>query len=112
MKLYRQVIFQKHISVFLLAVISFFIVPKELIHEFHHHDTVDAICMDDCKDYISNIHEHCDALQLNTPPLYHHVADFSFHFVSLPFSFLVKNTSADIANRAFSFYLRGPPALV
>jgi hypothetical protein len=112
MKIHGQVIFQKYISVFLLAVISFFIVPKELIHEFHHRDTEDILCMDACKDHVSNVHDHCDVLQLNTPPLHHHVTGFSFHVVSLPFSFLIKNTTTYIADRAFSFYLRGPPTLV
>jgi hypothetical protein len=112
MKLYRQSTFQKYISVFLFAVISIFIIPKELIHEFHHRDTVDVLCMDDCKDHVSSLHDHCDVLQLNTPPLYHHVTGFSFLVVSLPFSFLIKNTATYIADRAFSFYLRGPPALV
>jgi hypothetical protein len=113
MKLYRQISFQKFITFFLLAVLSFFITPKELIHEFHHHeDSTDVVCMDDCKDHIGNQHQHCDILQLTTPPLYHHVAAFSFHSVSFSFSFLLKNTAAYIADPIHTFFLRGPPSLV
>jgi len=112
MKLYRQFTFQKLIALFLLAVISFFITPKEFIHELHHEDTTDAVCMDACKDHIGNAHEHCDVLQLTTPPLYHAETVFSFHFISLAFSFLVKNTATYVAEPAFSFHLRGPPSIV
>ncbi len=112
MKLSGQRTFQKSIALFLLAVISFFITPKELIHELHHHeDSMDVLCMDACKDHVSEQHQHCDVLQLTTPPLYHHVASFSFNVVSIPFSFLVKSTTSYVADRAFSFYLRGPPEI-
>ena len=108
----RRYTFQKIIALFLLAVISFFITPKEFIHELHHKDTTDDICKDACKDHIGNVHEHCDVLQLNSPPLYHCETVFSFHFISLSFSFLVENTEAYVAQSAFSFYLRGPPTIV
>jgi hypothetical protein len=113
MKLHRHITFQKYSTLFLLVVILFFITPGELIHGLHNHeDTVDAVCMDACKDQVSAEHEHCDALQLTTPPLYHHVGDFSFNITSITFSFLVKDASAYVAECTSAFYLRGPPSVV
>jgi hypothetical protein len=107
----RQLFFQKITGLFLLAVISFFITPKELIHELHHDDTIDAVCMDACKDHISAVHQHCDVLQLTTPPLYHQLLVFSFNFESFPFTFLIKSGTTYFTDCVFSFYLRGPPSV-
>ena len=59
--------FQRHISIFLLAALSLFITPKELLHEFSSHlDTTDKEHSAACAGHISTHHQHCDVLQLHT----------------------------------------------
>jgi len=112
MKIKRENSLRKIISLFMLTALSLFISPKELIHEFlNHHDTADFTCTDSCKDHVSDLHQHCDVLQLSSPPLYHHVGIFLIKFISLPFYYNEKNTTSYYSPFAFSFYLRGPPSL-
>lgn len=113
MKGQRRIIFRRLVGLFLLAAISVFIFPKELIHEFYHHeDSVDLICSDGCEGHISNEHQHCDVLQLNLPPLYFHVIGFSFPTSDLLCSLSVESCSNyHFASSPFLFF-RGPPSLV
>ena len=67
------------ISLILLAAFSFYVAPKELLHELCRHEhTQDVVCTDTCKDHVDKEHHHCDYLQLSSPPLYLSVNNFSF----------------------------------
>src|SRR5262245_46376118 len=68
-----------YIAFFLLAAISLYVAPKDLLHELGgHQHTEDVICTDTCAHHVSKAHHHCDCLQLSSPPLYHSVHNFSF----------------------------------
>jgi len=105
-------IFQKNIARLLLVVLSVYFSPKELLHEFtHHEDSTDVTCHHSCKHHLEREHQHCDILQLSTPPLYHHVHNFSFlvsfaviHQPAVPAVGYKNSFSASV-------FLRGPPAL-
>gem|GEM_PF-1841084 len=53
--------------VFLLAS-SFFVVPKELVHELAYHDDTADLCADSDDPAVGNEHHHCEILQLCLPP--------------------------------------------
>jgi hypothetical protein len=100
---------KRHISVLLL--LAFFIIagPKELIHEFFHHDTTDTPLNDITGTRIEKGHEHCDLFQLTSPPFRESITTVVFRnysgswiYTFLPEVFPYKNISE-------TQYLRGPP---
>lgn len=103
--------FNKYISVFLLAVISAFIVPKELVHALYdHEDTVHSISHNETGlPEIENIHQHCDILNFNVPLYF-----LTLNFYPAPF---VTQCSKVIQPAVEVFFspaiglspLRGPP---
>jgi hypothetical protein len=91
-------------------VFSLIVGPKELAHEFlSHHDTEDVHCMDVCKEHFSERHQHCDVLQLTTPPLYLSVDNFSFSFTTLSCTYQVESTGGYQYNSSAFLFYRGPP---
>jgi hypothetical protein len=109
----RHIFIQKLIAAFLLAAVSLFVSPKELIHEFfHHEESMDITHADDCSGHLSAEHQHCDVLQLTTPPLFHHVINYSFSTPVLLFNLQVHIASSfHFVSSPFLFF-RGPPSLV
>ena len=104
--------FRKHISIILLAAISLFLAPKSLLHEFlNHQDTEDFVCTETCGHHLSNEHQHCDVLQLSTPPFYNHLNNISFSSTELlcVISFESKS-SYHFSSSPFLFF-RGPPSV-
>jgi hypothetical protein len=103
--------YSKHIAIFLLAVISAFIVPKELVHAFYDHsDTVHAVSHSDTGlPVVENAHQHCDILNFNVP-LYFLSLSF-FKAAELPFSAEVIQQAATIffAHHIGLSSLRAPP---
>ncbi|MEP7169471.1 MAG: hypothetical protein ABI855_08900 [Bacteroidota bacterium] len=102
--------FSKHISILLLFISGLFIVPKELVHELtFHEDTIDH-CSITCEGFaISNIHHHCDILQVFVPP--YHASDGTvlisdFTKIISHYSFNVLPVSLETGD---SFVIRGPP---
>ena len=101
---------KKHISLFLLLVISVFIIPKELVHSIiDHHDTEDVRTVPDAPQSIEHQHIHCEFLKLNVPLYF---SDFKFLSFSQPAIYFVFNV-ANIQNISGSslelFTLRGHP---
>ena len=104
--------FKRHISFFLIIVLSVLIIPKESLHELtDHHDTIDACFNHGENNQIGNNHQHCDVLQLNTPPLFSFFNTFLIHVSSVKFSFNVSNDNFYLANHFNLHYLRGPPTV-
>src|SRR5689334_23803153 len=103
--------FRRLISLFLLAAISFYVAPQDLLHELAAHEhTQDVICTDYCAHHVSKEHHHCDCLQLSVPPLYHSLQNFSF---VLPAQ---RNLTPQSATGDYHFslspflFFRGPPS--
>ncbi|MBL0064423.1 MAG: hypothetical protein IPP86_03860 [Bacteroidetes bacterium] len=97
----------------LLAAVSFFFTPKELVHNFlNHDDTCDTVTHNSNQTHIENLHEHCDLDQYSVPPLFHEVTHFSFISTAL----LCTHSSGQPCNYHFSgstfLFFRGPPALI
>ncbi|MBK5286455.1 MAG: hypothetical protein JJE25_13735 [Bacteroidia bacterium] len=104
--------FRKHISVVLLAAFSFLVAPNELLHEFlSHHDTEDVTCTDVCEHHISIQHQHCDVLQLTTPPFNHTLNNFSFSSGGLLCALSFESTSSYHFSSSPFLFFRGPPAV-
>ena len=105
--------FKKYIATFLLLALAIFITPHELLHELVDH-------MDDCDIHVSHtegdalsiLHQHCDVLQLASPPLHFSLHNFSFAISQQS----TINYFSEIENYYFSnsaiLFLRGPPRFV
>jgi hypothetical protein len=86
--------------------------PKELVHEFlSHHDTEDVVCAGVCKEHFSELHQHCDVLQLTTPPLYLAVNNFSFSFDKVVCISSTESTSGYQFYSSPFLFFRGPPSV-
>jgi hypothetical protein len=103
--------FRKHISGVLLLAICFYTSPKELIHEFFHHDTIDCVVTHDGETSIGKEHFHCDLLQLTSPPFQQPLTSFSFYVSFSTFSFATQTDTIFIKEVADNYYLRGPPLI-
>jgi hypothetical protein len=104
--------FRATISFLLLAALSVFITPKELLHEFSKHDdTVDAVCHNACATHVETEHQHCDVLQLSSPPLYLSVNSFSFSPDKLACISSFESTSSYHFSCSPFLFFRGPPAI-
>lgn len=103
---------KKYISLFLLLVISVFIVPKELVHILvNHNDTEDVRTVPDAPQSIEHQHIHCEFLKLNAPLYF---SDFKFFSFEQAFRYFTYNTNIENRNSIFVFLLpslRGPPAV-
>jgi hypothetical protein len=104
---------RKNIALFLILVLSVYIVPKEFVHSlYQHEDTTDYVPVSsDTKApfTIDNRHVHCDLLNFETDVF--HAAET--HAIELPqpvlFNFL-SLPPLDGENNVTSFIsLRGPP---
>lgn len=104
---------RKFISVVLLAVISFYSTPKELLHGLtNHHDTQDVICTDYCEHHFTSEHKHCEVLQLTTPPFHHPINNLSFISDKLLCIISVESTSSYHSSYSSFLFFRGPPSLI
>jgi hypothetical protein len=104
---------KKYISVFLLAVFSAFIVPKELIHEcFHHHETEDCGSSTPSEGLaISQVHKHCLLLDHASEPVVLTPIYFAFTQIGTRCCKPVA-THQSHPSRFFEFtFLRGPPTI-
>jgi hypothetical protein len=105
--------FKKHISFCLLLVLSFLIVPKELVHSLvDHNDTEDCRSVPDAPVSAEQQHVHCDFLKIITP-LY--LSEFNFTQFHLTEGYFVYHTPK-VPEVSFSLFqlifLRGPPAFL
>lgn len=106
-------LFKKHIATFLLLALAIFITPHEFLHELvDHTDDCDIHACQTDGDVLSILHQHCDVLQLASPPLHCSLHNFSF---SLSQQSTI-NYFSEIENYYFSdsaiLFLRGPPNFV
>jgi hypothetical protein len=103
--------FSKHISLILLLAFSVYVLPKELVHEFFHHDTEDAILTHGTETTVGNAHEHCDLLELNSPPFQQSVTAFTFYVECCCFSYALQQDNFHPKDLTDRVYLRGPPMI-
>lgn len=101
----------KIIASFLLLVLSVFIVPKELLHELHHHDTIHQSSTSEEGTQIENIHHHCIALQLHSPPFISSLNYFNVLLESSKITFYDRNEGHYFSHFYNLNLLRGPPAI-
>ena len=103
---------RKITAAFLVPVFLILAAPNELLHEFfHENESADFICNDWCGDHLSNMHEHCEVLQLSHPPLYFAINHFSFELSEVYFHMpLIEGGEYYFSTSPFLFF-RGPPAL-
>lgn len=101
---------RKYFSFILLLLLGSLILPKEFVHEFfHQEETCDVLCQPTDGPTLSPEHQHCDLLQLSSPPLY--LSNFVFYF---QLQFLegftpVYAVSGYTHQHSGQFFLRGPP---
>ena len=95
-----------------ILVSSFFVVPKELVHELLSHDHSTDVCADFGENpAVGNEHHHCDFLQLSLPPYTatDEVACVVDHTINrLPVLFDSYRPSFELPG---CFVIRGPPSL-
>ena len=113
MKSGRNLILKRVTAYILLVAVSFFFAPKELIHDFlHHEDTADLITHNPSDQNVEKLHEHCDLDQYSVPPLFHETNHFSFSSSILLCIQSVEPTSSyHFSTSAFLFF-RGPPEII
>lgn len=99
-------------SLLLLLVFLYSAAPKELVHElFHEHESTDISCRNETGDQLSILHDHCELLQLNNPPVYYSVSTFSFSVTEIIFSIkTTKDQEYQFSSSPFLFF-RGPPQI-
>ena len=99
-------------SLLLLLVFLYAAAPKELVHEiFHEHESSDTSCRNETGDQLSILHEHCELLQLNNPPVYFSVSTFSFSVTEFVFSVKAPNDQEYKFSSSPFLFFRGPPQL-
>lgn len=104
--------YRSYIAIFLLAVISLVIIPKEFIHALYdHEDTPHNVCQDHPKGaHIETQHHHCDLLQFQVPPFLAAFVDLDFEpgvtviDIQLPAESICCSISFNLSR------LRGPPS--
>lgn len=100
---------KKYISFFLLLVLSILIAPKDLIHDMHHHDTIDVHSHNNSDVNIGEQHHHCLVLQLSFPEYYKSIEFFKI-FLNRGGNTLWLGTVERIFSRSVQqHFLRGPP---
>lgn len=100
---------KRSIACLLLLVFALIVAPKELIHDLHHHDTVDVHHEKGTGDQLEVKHHHCDVLELTSPVFDGSVAPFRMATMeenSTVFHALIQKNCATSFLTAF---LRGPP---
>lgn len=107
-------LFRREISFFLLIAFTFISVPKELIHELHHHeDNLHLPCsFNSGGTNLTEEHIHCEYLNLQVQPF-----SFSYNFISEITSysysvFLIAETNSFPFPHKEIISPRGPPFIV
>ena len=104
--------FRKHIASFLLLALALFITPHELLHELvDHTDDCDIQANQSEGNTISALHQHCDVLQLASPPLHFSIHNFSFSFAQLSTILNIPSIENYHFSSSAILFLRGPPDL-
>ena len=105
--------FNKYLALFLLAISSLFVLPKEIVHEFcDHHDTEDVAYAINHDISISAEHQHCEVLQIFYQPYSAFVVEYDFTTIVQD---AILNTfyHPDLSSVVFSSPdIRGPPTVI
>ena len=97
----------------MLLVMTAYTVPKELLHELHHHiDTVDAPFKSSAAKEIGTKHIHCDAFEFNGPVLFYSYQESSFTENFTSDTCYPSFTDEYIHHSTFDNFKRGPPYLL
>lgn len=105
--------FKKYIATFLLLALAIFITPHELLHELvDHTDDCDIHACQSDGDVLSIIHQHCDVLQLASPPLHYSLHNFSFSITQLSTILYFSGIENYYFSTSAILFLRGPPRFV
>ena len=100
------------VAYILLAAVSFFVTPTELIHAcIQHDDTCDAISHNELGQHVEKLHQHCDMLQFSVTPLIHAVNHFTFSTAELLCIQPVESVSSYHHSSSAFLFFRGPPAI-
>jgi len=105
--------YNKHIAIFLLAIISAFIVPKELVHAFYeHNDTIHSIHhSENGLPVIENEHQHCEILSFNVPLYFLSLNFFKASEKPAIVYFSDKKESLFVDSHLRLSSVRGPPSV-
>jgi hypothetical protein len=105
---------KRYLAIGLLLVMGVYSVPKELLHELHHHtDTVDSPFTSNNTREISTKHIHCDVFEFNGPVLFYSFQIFTFSVDFTPYIY-----SPDLSTKDYFQYFtpdnlqRGPPSFI
>jgi hypothetical protein len=104
--------YNKYIALFLLAIISAFIVPKELVHELYEHtDTVHSWNHNETGlPALEQEHQHCDLLNFNVPLYFLSLNFFKTAEISFSNERIQQVTEIFFAPHIGLCSLRAPPA--
>jgi hypothetical protein len=97
----------------MLLVITAFCVPKELLHELHHHtDTIDNNYTANSNKEVGSKHIHCDVFQFNGQVLFYSYQLFSFTEDFTPYTYSSVFYDDYFHQSTCDNFQRGPPKLV
>jgi len=105
---------RKYLAIGLLLVMGVYSVPKELLHELHHHtDTVDTPFKSDATPDVGTKHIHCDVFEFNGPVLFYSYQVFTFSEDFTPYIYSPNFSTEDY----FQYFTpdnlqRGPPSFI
>jgi hypothetical protein len=103
----------KYVAILMLSVMTAYSVPKELLHEFHHHtDTVDIRYKSDATREVGSKHIHCDVFDFNGPVLFYSFQDFNFSEDFIPHNYNPSFTEEYFYHSTFANFKRGPPSFL
>jgi hypothetical protein len=94
----------------MLLVITAFCIPKELLHELHHHtDTIDVTYAANSNHEVGQKHTHCDVFQFNGPVLFYSYQIFNFSEDFTPYIYSVVFSDEYFHLTTSDNLNRGPP---
>jgi hypothetical protein len=105
---------KRYVAILMLLVMTAYSVPKELLHEIHHHtDTVDTPFKTNATSEIGIKHVHCSAFEFNGPVLFYSFQIFTFSEDFTPYLYSPNFSTEDY----FQYFTpdnlqRGPPSFI
>ena len=102
----------KYFAVLLLAVMTAYSIPKELLHELHHHtDTVDGFYKSDATKEIGTKHTHCDVFHFEGPVLFYSFNENTITDNFTPYIHTATFIEEYFYHTTYDNFQRGPPCL-
>ena len=101
---------KKYVAYILLFVMTAYSIPKELLHELHHHtDTVDSSYKANASKEINTKHTHCNAFNFDGPVLFYSFYVFNFEDDATYFPFVIASIEPYFIHSLHEHFQRGPP---